>query len=204
MKIKSNLEVEIKFPIKKTYYAFLKEKIKLLDGVVFMGRKYENTLNFDNPSKDMYNQDARLRVREISENKDDVNKKVEFCYKRRLKIGDFKEEEEIETDFSTDTKVFKQILNKMGYDFSDGYERYRETYGYNDLKITIDEFPFGYILEIEGEKSYIEKLCKILNLNLQDSYKLSCDDYYSELCLLNKTTPKKYISFDDIEMPKMA
>ncbi len=201
-KVKNNLEIEIKFALKSSYVLFIREKIKLLDSVVFLGRKYENTMNFDNSDREMYKQDARLRVREISHKKEDDSKRVEFCYKRRLKIGDFKEEEEIETSFVADAKVFKEILNKMGYSFSDGYERHRETYTYDDLKITLDEFPFGNILEIEGEKENIERLCSILNLKVSDSYKLSCDDYYSELCQANNIIPKKYISFEDEEMPR--
>ena len=198
----SFIEIEIKFPLKKSFSDFIKEKIKLLDGIIYLGKKYENTLNFDNLSKDMYSQDARLRVREISRYKNDEKKKVEFCYKRRIKIGEFKEEEEIETSFEVDVSIFKNILIKMGYNFTDGYERYRDTYKYNNLKITLDEFPFGNILEIEGSPSDARVLCGILGLKIEDSYKLSCDDFYTDLCKKANINSKSYIAFDDNEMPK--
>jgi adenylate cyclase class IV len=92
----------------------------------------------------------------------------------------------------------------MGYEITTSYERYRETYKTKDIKITLDEFPFGYILEIEGEEDSINKICDLLKLDREKSYPLSCDDVYVELCEKQNIKPKDHILFDDSEIPKIS
>lgn len=196
------LEMEVKFPLSDDSAERIRGKIKFFNNVVFEGRFYERTSNFDNKDKLMYNQDARLRVREISKTKEDKNKKIEFCFKKRISVGGIKQEEETQAEFTTDPNNFIELLKRMGYFYSDGYERYRETYKYQDIKITLDEFPFGYLLEIEGEEKDIISIMEILGLKMDDSYHLSCDDFYTLLCEKSDITPKKTILFDDPDMPK--
>ena len=68
------------------------------------------------------------------------------------------------------------------------YERYRTVFFNGEIEIVLDEYPFGLALEIEAKKEIdnpevvIDKYVKLLELNYDDSYRLSWDDKYGELC----------------------
>jgi len=201
-----NTELEIKYLFGKKDIKKIKKAIENIDGILKTGRFYEKTVMFDNKSKIMDNEDARLRVREISKTKKNTKICIEFSYKKRVRAnGGIKKEEEIELSFEENPGDLHKILYKMGFVPITSYERHRETYktDENDIKITIDEFPFGYILEIEGNEKNIKSYNNKLKLNIKDSYPLSCDDVYVELCQRYGVTPKDNILFDDSEMPQI-
>lgn len=201
---KNNIESEIKFLISSDKVFGIRERILAIPEISFKGKFYEKVTMYDNIDKLMDKEDARLRVKQISAEKDVPESKVEFSYKRRIKAdGGIKYEEEVETDFETDIASFVKIINKMGYQPTTSYERYRETYLTRDIKITLDQFPFGYILEIEGNEDEIRKTCGLLGPDIKKSYPLSCDDAYVDLCKKKDIEPKDHILFDDPEMPKM-
>ena len=200
----NSLELEIKFLINFDNISKIRKEILKIPTIFYEGKSYEKTTMLDNKEKRMDEDDARLRVRQISNQKNSENSKIEFSYKRRIKAsGGIKKEEEIESAFTTNVDLFFQILNKMGYEITTSYERYRETYKNEGIKITLDEFPFGYILEIEGEEKNINNICDLLKLNKEKSYALSCDDVYEDLCKKENIKPKKHILFDDLNMPKL-
>jgi len=200
----NSIELEIKFLISPSKISDIRKKILKIPDISYEGRVYEKTTMLDNNSGTMQKDDARLRMRQISKEKNDRDCKIEFSYKRRIKAdGGIKQEEEIESSFITDIDSFFQILHKMEYKITTSYERYRETYKTKDAKITLDEFPFGYILEIESDEKSINKICKALNLDKKDSYPLSCDDAYVDLCKEKNIEPKDHILFDDSEMPHL-
>jgi len=194
-------EIEIKYKILATKLDRIKN---LLTKYETKGRKYENNIMFDNDQKTMDSIDARLRVRLISETKESQEKHIQLTYKRRLSVENgIKKEEEIEVEFDTNANDFIAILNKMGYKKTTSYERFRETFVTpNHIKITLDEFPYGVVLEIEGEESDLIELEKELGLSNEDRYALSCDDLYRELCQKEGKKHKQDISFDDADMPK--
>lgn len=199
-----NNELEIKFLLNKEKADLLRREILSLPGIRDEGRMYEKMTMFDTPDRFLDKEDARLRVRQVSSQKESDDVKIEFSYKRRIKAtGGIKKEEEIETNFQAVFLNFYAILKKMNYHPISSYERFRETYWHDSLKITLDEFPFGYILEIEGEENEINKICNILNLDAEKSYPLSCDDAYVELCKKNGIKPKDHILFDDPKMPQI-
>jgi len=199
-----NNELEIKFLLNREKAGLLRRKILSLPGIHDKGKMYEKMTMFDTPDRFLDKEDARLRVRQVSSQKESDDVKIEFSYKRRIKAtGGIKKEEEIETNFQADFLNFYAILKKMNYHPISSYERFRETYWHDSLKITLDEFPFGYILEIEGGEKEIEEFCKILNLKSSQSYPLSCDDAYVDLCKEKKTELKDHILFDDIKMPQI-
>lgn len=201
-----NTELEIKYLLNKEKAQAVKNKIKEIPGVSAANEAYEKTTMLDNPLGIIGKDDARLRLREIGKTRIDNDIQIEFSYKRRIQAaGGIKREEEIEVAFKENPKSLYQILEKMGFIPLTSYERYRDTYMINKdhTKITLDKFPFGYILEIEGEEDNIKKYCKELNLNLNDSYPLSCDDAYVDLCKNDGIKPNDHILFDDPEMPQI-
>lgn len=205
MKQKSNnFESEIKFLIKSDKVLKIKKEILKIPAVVYKGKAYEKITMFDNSIRQMQKEDARLRVKQIINQENNKNSLVEFSYKRRIRAdGGVKQEEEIEVSFPTDIDLFSQILNKMGYEITTSYERYRETFKSPEIKITLDEFPFGHVLEIEGDEENIKKICDFLNLDIKESYPLSCDDVYVDLCKKKGIKPKNHILFNDLDMPKI-
>jgi len=201
---KSDIESEIKFLISSDKASRIREDILNISKISSKGKFYEKVTMYDNISKLMDKEDARLRIKQVSVEKDRFESKVEFSYKRRIKAdGGIKREEEVETIFETNITSFVKIINKMGYYPITSYERYRETYLIRDIKITLDQFPFGYILEIEGEENKIKETCDLLGLDTKKSYPSSCDDVYVDLCKKKNLKPKDHILFDDSEMPKI-
>ena len=90
----------------------------------------------------------------------------------------------------------------------DSYERYRIIFTNEDVEISIDEYPFGIALEIENKSStknpeevvmnYVSKL----KLNIKDSYRLSWDDKYVELCKEQNKEIYNEVTFDK-DMPSI-
>lgn len=194
-------EIEIKYKVLSEDLDHIKA---LLSKYESKGKKYENNIMFDNEQKTMDSVDARLRVRLISEARESQDKHIQLTYKRRLSVENgIKKEEEVEVEFDTNANDFIEIINKMGYQRTTSYERYRETFVTpNHIKVTYDEFPYGVVLEIEGEESDLIVLENELGLSNEDRYALSCDDLYRELCQKEGKEHKKDISFDDTDMPK--
>lgn len=193
-------EIELKYKIPVADVQELRGKLAAYES---KGRKHEQNIMFDNEQQTMHTVDARLRVRLISADRDSTEKHIELTYKRRLSVENgVKREEEIEVEFDTDASTFLTILNKMGYARTTSYERYRETFISDEVKITLDEFPYGVVLEIEGEEVAIKAVAKELELQETNLYALSCDDLYRDLCKEAGIDFKLDISFDDPEMPK--
>lgn len=98
------------------------------------------------------------------------------------------EEKEVNIPYQ-DYDNFIFILDKvLHFEVVESYERYRTIFFNKDIEISIDEYPFGIALEIENksiEKDPIDNVKKWTNklgLDIKDSYKLSWDDKYIELC----------------------
>ncbi len=87
------------------------------------------------------------------------------------------------------------------------YERYRTIFYNDDAEIAIDLYPFGLGLEIEAKKDNNEDIItneylKLLNLKIEDSYKLSWDDKYEELCKNQNKKIEKEVLFEK-DMPQI-
>ena len=87
----------------------------------------------------------------------------------------------------------------------ESYERYRTSYINNDIDISIDEYPFGIALELEAksddnQEKIIDRYMKLLDLKYENSYRLSWDDKYEELCLEQGIDKKQDVLFSDENM----
>ena len=175
-------------------------------------RTYEKTIQY-NHSDDRYNFyskdiDGRFRVR-ISSN--DMDTKCMLSWKRRLSDTietDINKELEKEVRInSEDIDNFIYIIeNVMRFILVESYERYRNVFINQDVEISIDEYPFGIALEIENKskdknpydviKYWLDKL----ELRIEDSYRLSWDDKYLELCKEQGKIVYNEVTFDK-DMP---
>jgi adenylate cyclase class IV len=202
MSTTDNLEKEIKFIVTRDAAETVLAAVAAWPGAAVSAPIYELTSMYDTADGRMAAEDARLRVRQIGVGEAAT---MEFSYKRRLPaIGFVKQEEEIETAFTgiSDVAKFAAILGRMGYAPTTSYERRRATVLVADVKLTVDEFPFGYLLEIEGEEDAVMAATGRLGLDPSASTLESCDDIYERLCRERGLVPSPHIRFDDDAMPQ--
>ncbi len=183
-------EVELKFLISS------KDSINQKLGTLakFVMRAFEITEMYDNKNKELFNVDARLRVRDII-NLDTKEKKCELTYKKPITREGIKIEEEIKAKVQ-DYRDICEILNKIGFEIVSSYERIRTTYMVGTAEVVIDEFPFGTYLEIEGEKDDIINIASQLGLDLIDNITKSCDDIYADIQKSAEKPIEEHIRFN--------
>jgi predicted adenylyl cyclase CyaB len=190
-------EIELKFLISDYHKVFH----RILSIGEHEKTAYELTVMYDNDKKTLYKEDSRLRLRKIIDLKDD-RESCELSYKKPKTREGIKIEEEIEVETSS-FKDSEEILARLGYRSVSSYERIRDTFRVNTCKVTLDNFPFGYILEIEGDEENIKNVAKRLNFNLKDNTTKSCDDIYAEICKTNHKEAKKDILFEGLSLQNL-
>jgi adenylate cyclase class 2 len=183
-------EIELKF--------FVKDYNKTINTVLpiakFKKSAYEITIMYDDSNKTLFKDDARLRLRRIVnlKNKEET---CELSYKKPKTREGIKVEEEDEVKVSSFVEM-KNILEKQGFSVVSSYERIRDTFESDDCKITVDSFPFGELLEIEGEINKIKNIAEKLGFDLKDNTTKSCDDIYADICEKEGREPNPNITFE--------
>ena len=209
------METEIRF-----YYSIeSKEEIinylKKFKELTYQGRFYECTDQYNHPMKkyDFYSKqiDGRFRVRKT------INDKTTKCmitWKRRLK-DNIKElihkEEEIEISINPDEydNLCLLLNNVLHLNIVESYERYRSIFSNEDIEIVVDEYPFGLCLELENKsktknaETVIKDWLNKLKIDINDAYRLSWDDKYSELCKEQNKKVENIVRFNK-DMPKVS
>ena len=209
------METEIRF-----YYAIeSKDKVieffKKFKELKYKGRYYECTDQYNHPMKeyDFYSKeiDGRFRVRKTIG--DDISKCM-ITWKRRLKdnVKELIHKEE-EVEISIDSSEYENLCfildNVLHLNLIESYERYRSIFYNDDIEIVIDEYPFGLCIEIENRskdkdgEEVIKSWLKKLGLNIDDAYRLSWDDKYSELCKSQNKKVENIVRFNK-DMPKVT
>lgn len=205
-------EVRYYYPISK-----MKEIEKILSKFKELKkslRTYEKTIQF-NHCDERYNFyskeiDGRFRFR-ISSNEEETKSKL--SWKRRLKdttMDNVNKEEEKEVNIEKDEvdNFLYIVSNVMKFPVVESYERYRTTYSNEDIEISIDEYPFGLALEIENKSTdkdpmeVVADWTKKMNLDINNSYRLSWDDKYKELCNEQGKEVFSEVAFDK-DMPEI-
>ena len=210
--IKNNVESEVRY-----YYSLSEEKkivdfLKTFPDLQYKGKFYEKTIQYDHPNQEysFYSKDvdARFRVR-ITRNNE--LKKCMISYKQRMGVvqtQDINTEKEVELSIvpeEYDNLIF--LLEKvLKLKLVESYERYRHVFFNDDVEIVVDIYPFALAIEIENKSSdkdpktvilyYLQKL----GLSLEESYKLSWDDKYEELCLEQNIKKYNMVDFEK-DMP---
>jgi len=107
--------------------------------------------------------DAVLRLRKTEQ-------KTTLTYKAKRRYeGDFKYQTEFETVVS-DVEATESIIECLGYTLSILYEKHREAWHFGPVEVVLDELPFGYYMEIEGDMDDIteaEELLEIQDLEVE-------------------------------------
>lgn len=208
------MEYEVRFYYPSSEVNNLLDKLSELKELEKKPRTYEKTVqyNHSDPRYDFYSKeiDGRFRLR-LSKNIEES--KCKLSWKRRLpntteNLVNKEEEKEIRISYEDVDNFIFIIENVMHFKVVDSYERYRTIFTNEDVEISIDEYPFGIALEIENKSStknpeevvmnYVSKL----KLNIKDSYRLSWDDKYVELCKEQNKEIYNEVTFDK-DMPSI-
>jgi len=136
-----NQELESKFHL--SHPKTLEGRLQNLGAELLHPRTHEYNLRFDTPDQKLARDYRILRLRK--------DRSVHLTYKGPTIIKNgVNVREEIEVTVG-DFDTANLLLHALGYVVTAVYEKYRTTYEFDGLHITIDEMPFGVFLEIEGE-----------------------------------------------------
>lgn len=208
------MEYEVRFYYPSSEVNNLLDKLSELKELEKKPRTYEKTVQYNHSDSryDFYSKeiDGRFRLR-LSKNIEES--KCKLSWKGRLpntteNLVNKEEEKEVRISYEDVDNFIFIIENVMHFKVVDSYERYRTIFTNEDVEISIDEYPFGIALEIENKSStknpeevvmnYVSKL----KLNIKDSYRLSWDDKYVELCKEQNKEIYNEVTFDK-DMPSI-
>lgn len=208
------MEYEVRFYYPSSEINSLLDKLSELKELDRKPRTYEKTVQYNHSDSryDFYSKeiDGRFRLR-LSKNIEES--KCKLSWKRRLPnttedLVNKEEEKEVRISYEDVDNFTFIIENVMHFKVVDSYERYRTIFTNEDVEISVDEYPFGIALEIENKSStknpeevvmnYVSKL----KLNIKDSYRLSWDDKYAELCKKQNKEIYNEVTFDK-DMPSV-
>lgn len=202
------MEKEVRYYYSLTEESKIIQFLKTIKNLNYIDKFYEKTIQYDYPMENYSfyskNIDGRFRLR-IS--KSETTSKAMITWKRRLSKTletEVNTEEEIEvridpSDYENQIYLLENILKLKKIE---SYERYRTIFSNKEIEIAVDHYPFGIALEIESKSNddsdgdkIIKKWLDILNLDIKESYKLSWDDKYTELCKEQNIEPNPHLSF---------
>ncbi len=155
-----NLEVEVKFFV-PDLVAF-RERLLAAGAELTKPRIYERNVRFDTADERLYKELSLLRLRQDTA--------VTLTYKgtpENLPDSEAKVREELEVQVSN-FDTLSEIFQRLGFAPMQVYEKYRETFQWQDVEIVLDELPYGNFIELEGEEGGIKTAVAHLNLNWQD------------------------------------
>ena len=146
-------------------------------------RVCERNALFDTPSGDLRATGRLLRLRE-------AGNASKLTFKGVARAAKHKSREELELDISS-ARTFEQILNRLGYQRTFVYEKYRTEF--TDTSeggtATLDETPIGTFLELEGEATWIDATAERLGFVEADYITSSYGRLYAEWCASRDLTP---------------
>ena len=202
------MEYEVRFYYSKEQISTLVSLLENCHDLKKHPRTYEKTIQFNHsdPNYDFYSKkvDGRFRFR-VSSN--ELERKCKLSWKQRIPTTTTTAvNKEIEKEVAItyeDADNFIYIVTKvMHFKLVESYERYRTIFENKEIEISIDEYPFGVALEIEskGKSKNPEETVMYwvnkLGLNINDTYRMSWDDKYSELCQQQNVPIYNEVTFD--------
>jgi adenylate cyclase, class 2 len=148
------LETEVKFYISDI--DSIHKRISDL-GARSRGRFFERNLRFEDKQRTLKTNKFLLRLRR--------DKIATLTFKSPLTEGDneFKKMKELEVEVS-DFNTMKNILQSLGFQCEQTYEKWRETLLLDKTQFCLDCMPYGNFLEIEGEGEDIKNYASRLGL----------------------------------------
>jgi adenylate cyclase class 2 len=148
------VEIEKKYLLDKRLLVELTAKLNEIGEFVY--ETFEE--NYLHRGGILDNLNAVLRLRKTRE-------RTLLTYKEKVaNDNDIKHQIEFETELS-DVEAMENIIEKLGYHLSVVYEKHRKAWHLGKVEVVLDELPFGYYMEIEGEVKDILKAEKLLGVS---------------------------------------
>ena len=210
--INGNIETEVRFLYSLSEEEKILNYLHKFSELTYKGCFQEKTIQYNHPMKEynFYSKeiDARFRVR-ITTGQN--YQKTMITYKRRLAdffTEDINTEEEVEvevTHHSTKNLIYL-LEDVLHMTLIESYTRTRHIFKNDDIEVAIDIYPFMIAIEIENKskdkdpKAVILYYLNLLNFQLEESYRLSWDDKYEELCNEQKIRKESHVDSTK-EMP---
>lgn len=185
-----SLEVEVKFFVPRLQ-AF-RERLLAAGAEQEKPRLFERNVRFDSPGERLRFQFQLLRLR-----KDD---RVRLTFKgppHDANQTEAKVREELEVEVS-DFETTAAILERLGFEAQQIYEKYRETFRLEQVEVVLDEMPFGNFVELEGEEEAIRTAADRLDLDWE---RRILDNYLSLMAGLKE---EHALDFDDVTFDNFA
>ncbi len=149
------IEIEKKYRIDKKKLVELTAKLGKL-GATFSYETFEE--NYLHRGGVLDERNAVLRLRK-------TDRKTTLTYKEKVATdSDFKHQIEHETIVS-DVEATEAIIQKLGYRLDIVYEKHRKSWHLGNVEVVLDEVPFGYYMEIEGQIEDILDAEKLLDIH---------------------------------------
>jgi len=142
--------------------AAFRERLLAAGAVLTKPRIYERNVRFDTADERLYKELSLLRLRQDTA--------VTLTYKgtsEKQSQSEAKVREELEVEVS-DFDTLSLIFQRLGFAPMQVYEKYRETFTWQDVEIVLDELPYGNFIELEGDEGGIKTAVSHLNLHWQD------------------------------------
>jgi adenylate cyclase class 2 len=91
-----------------------------------------------------------------------------------------------------------EILEHLGFEAQQVYEKYRETFALDDVEVVLDELPYGNFVELEGSEEGIRAAAGKLDLPWEQRI---LDNY---LYLMARMKKRYGLDFDDLTFENFA
>ncbi len=176
------IETEVKFNLSDVQS--IRERIMEL-GADVKNRVFETNIRFEDVDESLLRNKSLLRLRR------DANTKLTYKSELAIKNDQLKTLRELEVQVS-DFTTMKLILEHLGFHQAQIYEKWRETFIFNNTILCLDTMPFGDFLEIEGKKEYIKAAASKIGLQWEARITLNY------LAIFDIIRQKLNLSFTDI------
>ncbi len=152
----SHEEIEVKFLLDDL--TAMRQRLLSMGATLATPRTYEDNLCFDTPDQRLQQHGYLLRLRR--------GHRTLLTYKEPPAVPDvdFKVRHEYEIEVS-DFALTRIMVEKLGFAPFFRYEKYRETFVYQEAEILLDEVPFGAFMEIEAGRETIGAIVATLGLD---------------------------------------
>jgi adenylate cyclase class 2 len=153
----STLEIEVKFLLPNL--SLIRNRLLQLEATLVRPRTYERNIRYDNAWDGLMRQGKLLRLRQDTDAiitykgdpGEDISSEVRVREELEMTVEDF------------DTAA--SIMERVGFEPRQVYEKYRETYEIDAVEVVLDEMPFGDFVELEGEEISIKAVAQQLRLD---------------------------------------
>ncbi len=166
-------EIEVKFIIADL--PAMRQCVLAIGARLKTPRTYEDNATFDTPDRRLQRQGGLLRLRR------DRHNVLTYKEPGPTKHQDFKILCESEVDVSDFAQMYT-ILEKLGLLPVMRYEKYRETFTYEDAEILLDETPLGEFIEIEGAQATIRDIAAQLDLDFKARLTAGYGEIFEAVC----------------------